>query len=69
MKKKVVVVMLATLMSTMCMIGCGNKALESGNGTQAEGKQTEVDEDKEKVSENIDQEAAQRFLYYVFQSA
>ena len=58
MKKKVVVVMLATLMSTMCMIGCGNKALESGNGTQAEGKQTEVDEDKEKVSENIDQEAA-----------
>ena len=58
MKKKVVVVMLATLMSTMCMIGCGNKALESGNSTQAEGKQTEVDEDKEKVSENIDQEAA-----------
>ena len=50
--------MLATLMSTMCMIGCGNKALESGNSTQAEGKQTEVDEDKEKVSENIDQEAA-----------
>ena len=50
--------MLATLMSTMCMIGCGNKALESGNSTQAEGKQTEVDEDKEKVSENTDQEAA-----------
>ena len=58
MKKKVVVVMLATLMSAMCMIGCGNKALESGNSTQAEGKQTEVYEDKEKVSENTDQEAA-----------
>lgn len=58
MKKKVVVVMLATLMSTMCMTGCGNKALESGNSTQVEGKQTEVDEDKEKVSENTDQEAA-----------
>ena len=40
------------------MTGCGSKALESGNSTQGEGKQTEVDEDKEKVSENTDQEAA-----------
>lgn len=58
MKKKVVVVMLATFMSTMCMTGCGNKAQESGNSTGVENTQTEAGEDKKEVSENTDQAAA-----------